>query len=347
MGEATGSGHCDADDKRRTSRMIHDWLSGLDEKIALLVKKSKKLFEHMNSTVKRLTRQGRGELATQLVQVVPLPSGNKIIPAFRDLSSILKRLDYAMQRGDSRRITEIEREIVLQRTLTSTTDENTNSFSRIELAVNRWGAALSGAIQDDEVYNEARLKVATGEVHRMCIVAYDLIGSSGAEYVGRKGADRNRYVQSVIMNWFIAFGGYAQRSEFGGGDLGFFHSAKTAVQASLWASYHLELLKKTNPLLKQGKPHAGFGIVQDELHSGFMEQIKSDWLSKFAKAWKREAERIADNAGRQGKPIVAFHDDMFSGIRELPAEWLGDSGVLDSIPVRFIRSDAMSNPPWG
>ena len=91
---------------------------------------------------------------------------------------------------------------------------------------------------------------------------------------------------------------------------------------------------------------SGFGIVQDDMNSGFMEQIKSDWLSKFAKAWKHEAERIADNAGRLGRPIVAFHDDMFSGIRELPAAWLGDNGVLDKIPVRFIRNDAMSNRPW-
>jgi len=338
----------DADDKMSTSREINEWLSGLDEKIVLLMEKSKTLFKHMNFTVKRLTRQGRGELATQLVQIVPFPQGNKIIPAFRDLSLILKRLGYAMQRGDSRLINEIEEELVIPRTLTATIDENKDSFSRVELAINRWGAALSGAIQDVEVYNNARLNVATGEVHRMYIVAYDLIGSSGGQYDGRTDADRDRHVQSVIMNWFIAFGGYAQRPEFGGGDLGFgfFHSAKTAVQASLWAGYHLELLKKTNPLLMQEKPHAGFGIVQDDMNSGFMEQIKSDWLSKFAKAWKHEAERIADNAGRLGRPIVAFHDDMFSGIRELPAAWLGDNGVLDKIPVRFIRNDAMSNRPW-
>lgn len=338
----------DADDKKEASQMIHDWLTGLDEKIVLLVKRSGILFKHMNNTVTRLTRQGRGELATQLVQVLPFPQGNKIIPAFRDLSLIAKRLHYAVQSGNSRLFNEIEEEIILPRYTAATPDKNMDSFSRIELAMKRWGAALSGAIQNTDVYNEARLNVGTGEVYRMYIVACDLIGSSGPEYVGRTGADRNRYVQSIIMNWFIAFGGYAQRAEFGGGDLcfGFFHSAKTAIQASLWAGYHLELLKKTNPLLKQEKPHAGFGITQDELLPGFMEQIHSYWLNKFAKAWKDEAKRIADNAGREGRPIVAFQDDIFSGIRELPVEWLGDSGVLDKIPVRFIRRDVMSNPPW-
>ena len=336
---------CDPDEKRQVSQIINNWLTGLDEKIVLLVNKSQKLFEHMKRTADRLARQGRGELAAQLVQAAPFPAGNRIIPAFGVLSSTVKRLDRAMRGGDSRRMAEIEREIVRLR---STSDEDADSFSRIAMAVNHWGVALSGALQDDEIYKEARLSVAKGEMYRMYIVAYDLIGSSGAQYGGPAGAHRDRHVQSVITNWFIAFGGYAQHPVFGGGDLGFgfFHSAKSAVQASLWAGYHLELLKKTNPLLKQDKPHAGFGIVQDELRSGFMEQIKSYWTSRLAKLWKREAERIADNAGRNGRPIVAIHADMFSGLQELPTEWLGKSAKLDKIPVRFIKSEAMSNLPW-
>ena len=121
---------------------------------------------------------------------------------------------------------------------------------------------------------------------------------------------------------------------------------KTAVQAALWAGYHLEQLKVTNPRLNQEKPHAGFGIVRDDLRSGFMEQMKSDWLSRFAKAWKREAERIADGAGRHGRPIVAIHADMFSGVHQLPHGWLGASAELDDIAIVFIRSEAISEMPW-
>jgi hypothetical protein len=221
-------------------------------------------------------------------------------------------------------------------------------FSGIRQAIDRWTIALAGEMQDDAVYDEARLKVAEGETCRMYIVAYDLIGSSGPQYAGRAGADRDRRVQSVISNWFIAFGGYAQRAEFGGGDLGFgfFHSPRAATQAALWAGYHLDLLKRTDSLLKQDRPHAGFGIVKDELLSGFMQQIRSGWLSRFAKAWKREAERIADNAGRNGRPIIAIHADLLSGVQEFPASWLGETAELDGIPVQFVKGEAMSVLPW-
>ncbi len=338
----------DPDERLAVSQQIQSWLRGLDEKIVLLADKKRRLTAHMTCTVNRLTRQRRGELAAQLVQSVPFPPGNRIIPALKEMASIVKRLDIAMKGDHLAEITKIAREIVFQRTLTPTSDDNATTFSQIALAINRWASALSAALEDFEVYNEARLSVAENEVYRMYIVAYDLIGSSGAGFVGRAGADRDRYIQSIISNWFMAFGGHAQRAEFGGGDLGFgfFHTAKTAIQASLWAAYHLELLKGTNPLLRQEKPHAGFGIVQDELRSGFMKQIRSDWLSKFAKAWKREGERIADNAGRQGRPIVAIHADIFSGVLEFPAGWLGMSAELDGIPIRFIKGEAISDLPW-
>jgi len=155
-------------------------------------------------------------------------------------------------------------------------------------------------------------------------------------------------IQSIITNWFIAFGGFAQRPEFGGGDLGFgsFHSAGQAIQASQWADHHLEWLKNTNLLLRQEKPHAGFRIVQDEILPGFMQQVRSDWLSKFAKAWKREGERIADNARRYGRPIVAIHSDIFSGMQDVRPEWLGGNEVLDGFQDQFIRPDAISRLPW-
>ncbi|MHC4300446.1 MAG: hypothetical protein ACYS7Y_24490 [Planctomycetota bacterium] len=340
----------DAVKRQEASEKIGKWLKGLDEKARLLTDRRQKLFDHMNVTVSRLTRQGRGEVAVRLVEdLPPFPQGNRIIPAFKDLSSIVKKLNRAMKQSDSHELARIARAIVPHnKYVQAPYDEEETAFLRIAQAIRMWAAALSGELQDDEVYQEARLDVKKGEVYRMYIVAYDLIGSSGKRYAGREGADRDRHIQSIISNWFVAFGGYAQRTEFGGGDLGFgfFHSAATAIQASLWASYHLELLKGTNPLLRQKKPHAGFGIVQDDLHSGFEEQIKSYWLSKFAKAWKREAERIADNAGRQGRPVIAVHDDLFSGVLDFPGEWLGDRNKLDGIPVRFIKSEAISALPW-
>lgn len=101
-----------------------------------------------------------------------------------------------------------------------------------------------------------------------------------------------------------------------------------------------------NSVMQAVGPHAGFEIVQDELRPGFTEQVRSDLLSRVAKAWKREAERIADNAGRDGWPIVAVHHDMFSGMQELPAPWLGAGTELDGITVRFVKSEAMSRLPW-
>ena len=192
-----------------------------------------------------------------------------------------------------------------------------------------------------------RLEVADGEVHhRIYIVAYDLIGGTG--YRGSLGARRDQYIQSVISNWFIAFGGFTQRTEFGGGDLGFgfFHSLRPAVQASLWAGHHLDLLRGTNSLLGSEGPYAGFGICQDELRAGHMKQVKSDWLSMFSKAWKHEAERMADNAKRDRAPTIALHANLFSGLHEIPSDWFGSVGDFDGIPVRFVQSGKMSDLPW-
>jgi len=338
----------DINEQQSVSQQINNWLLGLDEKTRLLVVERTQLLEHMSKVVKVLSRQKRGEIADHLVRSVPFPEGNRIIPAFMNLSSLVKRLDDAMKYMNYEEILEIRREIVLPGRTITQDDETETAFEDIAQAICRWAAALSGAPQDDDVYGEAQLSVAEGEVRRMYIVAYDLIGSSGEQYASRRGADRNRHIQSVISNWIMAFGGYTMRHEFGAGDLGFgfFYSVKSAVQASLWATYHLDLLKRTNQLLKQDMPHAGFGIVGDELRSGFRKQVKSDWLSKFSKAWKHEAERIADSAGRHGRPIIAIHDDMYSGISELPSDWLGIEAKLDSISVRFIKRNAISVLPW-
>ena len=82
------------------------------------------------------------------------------------------------------------------------------------------------------------------------------------------------------------------------------------------------------------------------LRSGFMEQVKSGALSRMAKAWKHEAERIAENAGRDGKPIVAIQDDLLFGARTVPSSWLGERAELDGIPIQFVKSEAMSALPW-
>lgn len=337
------------EEKRKVSHQIDEWLKGFDEKTKLLVeKRKKKLFAHMDRTVKRLVRQRRGDIATRLTQDVFLPDGNRIIPAFKDLSLVVRRLDGAMRRRNMAELSEISQRVVMRRTTTPEGEDLETLFSGVRHAIDSWTIALAGEMQDDSVYNAARLNIDVGESFQMFIVAYDLIGSSGARYAGRIGADRDRRIQSIISNWFIAFGGHAQRAEFGGGDLGFgfFHSAVPALQATFWAGYHLNLLKRTDNLLKQDKPHAGFGIVKDELRSGFMEQVRSGWLSRVAKAWKREAERIADSTGRDGRPIVAMHADLLSGVREVPHAWLGDNAELDGIPVRFVRSDAISVLPW-
>lgn len=330
------------------SRDIREWLRGLDEKAKLLADRREKLCQHMSVTTTRLVGQNRGDVAANLVSSAPFPLGNRIIPSFKELSSVVKTIDMAMRSQDAFKLGEIERQIVLRQAPTSSGNGYRERFSRISMAVNNWGQALSAAIQDDEVYEHARLDIVEGEVRRMYIVAYDLIGSSVPEHSGAEGARRDRAIQKVITNWFLAFGGYAQLQGFGVGDLGFgfFDSWKGAVQAALWADHHLELLKNTNPLLRQDKPHAGFSITRDELRSGFMKQVNSSRLSRSAKAWKGDAARIAEHAGRQNRPIVAYHDDMFSGIAEVPAEWLGDSDSLGDLPVKYIRATAMSSLPW-
>jgi hypothetical protein len=77
-----------------------------------------------------------------------------------------------------------------------------------------------------------------------------------------------------------------------------------------------------------------------------MRQVRSDWLSRFAKAWKREAERIADQAGRDGLPVVAIHADLFSGVLNLPHRWFSKMTELDHIPVRFVAINAKGGIPW-
>lgn len=334
-------------DRRRISIEISNWLAGLDEKIILLSKRKKRTLDHAQGVAKRLERQGRGDVAALLLGATPFPEGNTIIPAFAALSSVLKevnKLASVSTPSSAKRL----HEIATQLDVSGEGDEDVVPVERIRRAIKRWSSALSGDAQGADVYLAARLNVPEGESRQMFVVAYDLIGSSTVRYTGRAGAERDRYIQSVISNWFIAFGGYAQRAEFGGGDLGFgfFSNAEAAIQASLWAGYYLELLKGTNPTLQQEFPHAGFGIVQDTLRSGFMNQVKSDWLSRFAKAWKREAERMADTAGRAGEPVVAIHADMFSDALRLPTEWFSRQSQLDGIPVRFVSPRAMSATPW-
>jgi hypothetical protein len=337
----------DPTEKQKTTGSIIKWLKGFDDKALLLTKRRERLLQHMKTKVDQLFRQGRGDLAAQLLRSVPFPNVNKIIPELVALSSIVRRVDLAMRRRDVGELEQIVRWIVPRRHISYESDNLNTIFDCLRKAIHCWAAALSAMPQDDKVYEGARLNVHQGESYRMFIVAYDLIQSTAKQRSGREGTDRNRFIQSIISNWFIAFGGYAQRAEFGGGDLGFgfFHSGKAAVQACLWAGYHLELLKGTNPLLQQKKPHAGFGIVQDELLPGFMKQVDSFWLSRFSKAWKHEAEHIADTVGRELRPIIAIHADLFSGLSELPREWCGEGAFLDGIPIRYIRPEAIERLP--
>lgn len=320
-------------DRTEVDKSINNWLTGLEQKAVLLTRGQKRLVGQMERGATRLAKQGRGDLAQKLLWLKPFPPDNRIVPALREIAAVVRRLDSAMARRDLNAITELERRIVLPREPFHPSVDISEGFKSVSSACRRWASALSAEECDTEYYNRARLSVPKGPPREMYLVAFDLIGSSGARYAGRAGADRDRFVQSVIMNWFIAFGGYAQRSEMGKGDLGygFFHSPKRAVRASVWAAYHLELLKTTNSEMSQDRPHAGFGIAHDRLNSGFQDQIKSDWLSRFAKAWKGDVERIAETAGRDGKPIVAIHHDMFSGLSDLPGTgWVRvtDSGTF-------------------
>jgi hypothetical protein len=307
------------------------------------------LIRNAERVADRLKRQGRGDLAEQLLRQQPFPDGSGIIESFERLCAFAKRLDVSAQLTDAetceRRCAEIAS------TLGSPLEGDDAGPEAVHYAsagIRRWATALSGEVQTPDVYLNARLNVPVGHERRLFIVAYDLIGSSTKRYAGRSGSERDRYIQSIISNWFIAFGGNAQRAEFGGGDLGFgfFDRLDTAIRASLWATHHLSLLKLTNPTLAQEGPHAGFGIVQDVVRAGFTHQVHSEWLSRFAKAWKREAERIADATGRDGSPIVAIHADMFSDAQFLPPEWFGRVTTLDGIPVRFVSPAARSVIPW-
>lgn len=334
-------------DYQRVSKEISNWLDGIDEKIELLTNRREILLNHINSTVNRLIRQRRGDLAGQLAESPPFPAKNRIVTSFNALSTLVRRLAHATDIGHKELIQQITKEIVSKR-LVGDDNHSEDLLSTTVDSVKRWATALSGSRQEAEYYFAARIPFVNDASYRLYIVAYDLIGSSGDNYASRDGANRDRNIQSIITNWFIAFGGFAQRPEQGGGDLGFgfFPSLGKAIQASLWAGHHLELLKSTNPSLRQDRPHAGFGIVIDDILPGFQGQFRSEWASRLAKAWKREAERIADNAGRYGRPIVAVQSDIFSGLENIPSNWLGQNDVLDGIQVQFIRPDAITTLPW-
>lgn len=339
-------------DREPDTREIADWLSGLQEKTKLLKGSRRQvLLKDAGRVAARLSRQGRGDLAEQLLQSKPFPDGSGIVESFERLCALIKRLDTAAQLAEPATRERLSCDIAEKLNRSEWRREELDDASGVHAAstaIKRWATALSGEAQDQSVYVNARLDVPPGHERRLYVVAYDLIGSSKGLYAGRSGSERDRYVQSIISNWFIAFGGSAQRAEFGGGDLGFgfFDRLETAIHASLWASHHLELLKQTNPTLRQDGPHAGFGIVQDVVRAGFMNQVRSDLLSRFAKAWKREAETIADAAGRDGLPIVAIHADMFSDVQSLPSKWFRRTTQLDGIPVRFVSSDARPAIPW-
>lgn len=267
------------EDYQRSSKEISNWLEGLDEKIELLSRRRERLLKHIQAIVDRLTKQRRGDLAAHLNESKPLPEGNRIVPAFKILSKSVRQIAQAAHIGNEELVKEVVRELVPSRFPTHS-DEKESMHSLVSTSIKRWAVALSGIPQKKETYDKARLYVPEGARYRMYIVAYDLLGSSRSERTSRDDANRDRHIQSIINNWFIAFGGFAQRMEFGGGDLGFgfFTLATSAVQASLWAGYHLELLKNTNPSLRQDKPHAGFGITFDDILPGYDEQAKSGWL---------------------------------------------------------------------
>ncbi len=338
----------DQDEIKKYRMQINNWFNGFNEKTKILVERQAKLLTHLNGKEKKLAKQNRETFAMQLTSIKPFPVENKIIPSLRNLSAIVKSYYEASLKNDVSLMKAIYKEIVAQKNYPSINVDIDYLSHAIQSSIIDWTYALSGEVRTEEEYIQARLNIPKGQSCRMFVVAYDLLGSSGSEYIGRNGADRDRRIQSIISNWFIAFGGYTQRTEFGGGDLGFgfFHTIKSAILASSWASYHLNLLKSTDRSIQQDFPHAGFGIVPDELNSGFMEQIKSDWLSRFAKAWKREAEHIAERTGRKGLPLIAVQADMFSGFSDIQESWLGEESSLDNIQVRFIKEDILLEYPW-
>jgi hypothetical protein len=334
-------------ERRELTKQIDRWLEGFDEKCKILVDERDKLLKHVATTTRKLVNQRRGELAERLMEIRPLPVECRIIPALYELSRVVRQLSDAMNREAYSEVVEIARQIRVPWTREGDTDPG-DSFRFAADSVIGWTRALSAWQGKTEDYNKARLEVPAGKSGKVVIVAYDLIGSSKGKHTSWMAADRDKRIQSIITNWFIAFGGYAQRAELAGGDLGFgfFKSEAVAVQAALWATHHLEFLKVADPTLRQKDLHAGFGIVEDSYHSGFMDQVRSDALSRFAKAWKREAERIADNAGRLDRPPVAIHRDLTSPLSGIPNAWIGDAGTLDGIQVMFIRPSARLDFPW-
>jgi hypothetical protein len=335
-------------DRKEASKRIGNWLKGMDEKCLVLVHRKAKLWKHVNATKERMSRQKRGDLANRLMRMTPMAEGNRIIPAFRELASIVAELNKATWYNTPAEVSEIARRLVCPGTLTENAAPDSLGFDEAARAVIRWSNALSGKQQNATVYAEAMLNIPFGERRHLYIVAYDLLKSSGKLYEGQPGVDRNRRIQSIIANWFIAFGGCTQRNEVSFGDLGYgyFSSFAAAVQASLWAGYHLDLLKGTDPLFQQDEPHAGFGIVYDDLNSGPRDHVASEWLSRISKAWKREAERIAERSGREGRQIVAVKTDLLSGMDRLPSGWFGQDDEFDHIPVRYVRPDAMEPLPF-
>ncbi len=336
-------------DKKDASERIGRWLKGMDEKCEILVQRRAELWERIDATKSRLGRQRRGDLANRLTRTMPLAEGNRIIPSIRELGSIVIGLNQATWVGAAGQITKLARRLVCPGTLAMKVPQSPlEEFDATARAVVQWSYALSGKQQSSTAYSGAKLNIPLGEQRHLYIVAYDLLKSSSKLYEGQAGVDRNRRIQSIIANWFIAFGGMTQRDEVSFGDLGYgyFSSLEIAIQASLWAAYHLELLKGTDPLLQQDVPHAGFGIVYDDLNSGYRDQVGSEWLSRISKAWKKEAERIAERTGREGRQIVAVKADLLSGIERLPSGWFGKDDELDKIPVRFVRPEALAALPF-
>ncbi|MBV6419581.1 MAG: hypothetical protein DAHOPDDO_00804 [Ignavibacteriaceae bacterium] len=338
----------DSDDILKVGNQIKHWFQGVNEKSKILLERQQTLLIHLENKINKLVKQNRDLFATNLKSIQPFPIGNKIIPSLRQLAGITKRFHSSIYNNDSQDLIRIYNEIVFPKHILNKQADYELRKNEIYTAIENWTFALSGEVRRSQDYIDARLNVPDEKSYRMFIVAYDLIGYSSIAYLGRTGAERVRRIQSIINNWFIAFGGYSQRTEFGGGDLGFgfFQNLSNAVLACSWASYQLKLLKATDSSIQQETAHAGFGIVPDEINAGFMQQVKSDWLNKFAKAWKREAEHIAEKTGRNGLPLIAIQADLFSDYSNLPEDWLAEEGHLDNLAVRYIREDIIREFPW-